>query len=132
MNPRLFFIIAGAVLAMLVIGQLTSQSQPAPTRTAINPAQAKADQDRRDSMDACIAAHKAVKGELKSPASAKFPNCVFDADKYEVRRSPDGLLTFVLGHVDSQNSFGAMVRSQYVVKFDSSGARLDPIAVTVE
>lgn len=66
----------------------------------------------------CDWAHEAVKQQLRAPASAQFPGCVFGADQYQVRGTRDGKTFWVIGYVDSQNGFGAMLRSKYVVKFE--------------
>jgi hypothetical protein len=55
-----------------------------------------------------------VKNALKSPASAKFPY------SYEIRNLPDNRFV-VSSYVDSQNSFGAMLRSNWVVTLQYLG-----------
>ena len=47
--------------------------------------------------------------QLKSPSSAKFPS---NSD-YEVTEISDNIYR-VIGYVDSQNGFGAMVRTHFV------------------
>lgn len=49
-----------------------------------------------------------VKNKLKCPSTADFP-WLYDDIKYLGKQS-----YAVLGHVDSQNSFGAMVRTYYL------------------
>lgn len=65
---------------------------------------------------ACLKAQSFVKSALKSPSTAKFPQCVMEAHKYEIGHTPDEKLWFVFGHVDSENGFGAMIRAKFAVK----------------
>lgn len=55
-----------------------------------------------------------VKNGLKAPSTAKFPSFFLSLDDYRVTRYK-GTVT-VSSYVDSQNSFGAMLRSNFVVK----------------
>lgn len=64
---------------------------------------------REDAKSAC---HKFVKDRLKSPSSAKFSE--------EDYTGTDGVYTFK-GAVDSQNSFGAMIRATWTCDVQSSG-----------
>jgi len=50
-----------------------------------------------------------VKERLVSPASAKFPRM----NNYDVKIQKDEHIYFIQGYVDSQNSFGAMLRTYY-------------------
>lgn len=68
-------------------------------------------------ISACVHAEHAVKQRLKAPSTATFPSCW----RYEVRASPDMKTVFVKGYVDAQNSFGAMLRSTFVVKLKHEG-----------
>jgi len=63
---------------------------------------------------AAIIAKEFVRNTLKSPSSAEFP-----FGDYRVSNTTDTF--FVAGHVDAQNSFGAMLRGQYicVLKYNS-------------
>lgn len=51
---------------------------------------------------------------LKAPSTAEFPGQVFEADKWQVSRYKD--VVTVVSYVDSQNSFGAMIRSEFAVQ----------------
>jgi len=70
-------------------------------------------------IDAYIQSKEYVKSVLNSPSSADFDlNC-----QTELRNDSTVLVS---GYVDSQNSFGAMIRSTYIVKMkweDSTGTR---------
>ncbi len=73
---------------------------------------------------ACMEAQDVVKGRLRAPASAKFPSCALGITEYEIRATPSKDKIWVFGHVDSQNSFGAMIRSEFAVTFRTN-QRLD-------
>lgn len=64
----------------------------------------------------CYYAEEAVKASLKSPASAKFSSCV----ENEVRGDETKGTYWVKGHVDAQNSFGALLRSRYIVRIHTT------------
>lgn len=64
-----------------------------------------------NSTYALTACQSAVKERLRSPASAKF------TDRHVTQRDPhDGNRYRVIGEVDSQNGFGAMLRSYWVCR----------------
>lgn len=66
-----------------------------------------------DEWGAQVSCEDAVSNMLKAPATAKFDNWVRNANG-------DGSFT-VTGTVDSQNSFGAMLRSQFSCKVRDKG-----------
>jgi len=76
----------------------------------------KADKDYEE--DNMVLAFKAVKehvtNNLKAPSTAKF----IDDDAKFIR---DGKKWSYTGRVDSQNSFGAMIRSTYIVVIEDTG-----------
>lgn len=73
----------------------------------------KAEDNCKDKTMAFVMSQSFVKGKLKAPSTAEFPYS-----------SADGVSVAYLGecthlvnaYVDSQNSFGAMIRTKYVVK----------------
>lgn len=69
--------------------------------------------DRDESTMAEVMCEDFVEKRLKSPASAEFTNP-------RTVRSPEGVYT-VTGDVDSQNSFGAMIRNRYQCKVSHEG-----------
>ena len=84
---------------------------PAPAApSAPAPKKAKTIPDR--SIDAFTYAQIFVKENLKAPATAKFAGL----GESRIERLPDGETYKVYSYVDSQNSFGAMLRSKYYVK----------------
>ena len=60
-------------------------------------------------------AKEIVTSNLKSPKSADFPSIVWSSDEIQMQRN--GSLVAVQGYVDAQNSFGAEIRSTYLVEF---------------
>ncbi len=74
------------------------------------------DSARNDEYYATEMADKFVQEQLKAPSTAKFP---WKADS--VTKEGDGWR--VRSHVDSQNGFGAMIRSKYVCVVRHNGGR---------
>jgi hypothetical protein len=96
------------------------------------PSPQKEDDATRLSLEACLRAQSAVRAYLKAPSTAKFPGCVFGANEYEIRADAARETFYVLGHVDSQNDFGAMLRSQFVVKMQRANDTWKTISVNIE
>lgn len=63
-------------------------------------------------------AQEAVKQVLKAPSTAQFPDPIFSDGQWHVGRNHD--LVTIQSWVDAQNSFGAMIRSDFIVQFDYS------------
>lgn len=66
-----------------------------------------------DKVSACIVAEKFVKQSLKAPATAEFP-----PGTSECRTSQSGRKWTVNSYVDSQNGFGALIRTYYLAKMN--------------
>lgn len=84
------------------------------------------------SVDALLTSQKLVTAYLKAPASAKFPGAVWDNAIGHVRRN--GQTYRIDSYVDSQNAFGAMLRTRYSVTLTRTGPeyedfRLDDIKI---
>ncbi|MCR5045005.1 MAG: zinc ribbon domain-containing protein [Treponema sp.] len=60
-----------------------------------------------------------VKGKLKSPSTAKFPS------KTEVKITKNKDTYIIQGYVDSQNSFGATVRTKYIAEIQQIGKDME-------
>ena len=61
-------------------------------------------------------AQKLMKDQLKAPATAKFASCSRDAASYA------GNGEFIVSsYVDSENSYGAMLRMSFVMRIKSLG-----------
>lgn len=67
-----------------------------------------------------IAAQSYVEQGLKAPSTAKFPGTVLERDSWTVARHKN--IVSVASYVDSQNGFGAMIRSNFLVQmsYDTS------------
>lgn len=61
-----------------------------------------------DPQMACAMSHSVVRSELVSPGSAKFESCT----RATVERTSDGRWR-VTSYVDSQNAFGALLRTEW-------------------
>lgn len=64
------------------------------------------------------AAELMVEDRLKSPSTAEFCH----VNDYTVAVAKDAGLAIVKGYVDAQNSFGAVVRTEFAVELDISGS----------
>lgn len=64
-------------------------------------------------------AKDAVKANLKAPSTAEFPGEILHAEEWTVSRN--GSTFQVASYVDAQNSFGAQIRSNFIVEFMWSG-----------
>lgn len=83
--------------------------------SAVNPYKGTSSDD--NSMlfvDLGTIAEIAVKDNLKAPSTAEFPELY----EYEYRQSNDDPnVYFVSGYVDAENSYGAKLRNDFIVKF---------------
>lgn len=81
--------------------------------------------EKPDGRGAQVICHDFVKDALKSPSTADF------SDESHAGKSP---IWTVRGQVDSENSFGAVVRSSYVCTVKATGAEewrlVEPIELT--
>jgi hypothetical protein len=75
-------------------------------------------------------ATKAVRDRLKAPSTAKFPDTVWKAHEYNIYKMND--FHRVFSWVDSQNGFGAMIRSQWAVDLKKVGDDWEILKVTIE
>ena len=71
------------------------------------------------SMDACYMAHQFAEERLKSPSTADFQNC------YDAKIIKENNEYTVYSYVDSQNSFGAMIRTEYIATLKPSDLKED-------
>ena len=88
----------------------------------------KKDDDKPTKQSAVVQSHLCVKDYLKSPATAEFP---FQPDE-TIEQTNDSTFV-VLSYVDSQNSFGALVRMYYKCKviYSSNGnARCEDVKLS--
>ena len=76
-----------------------------------------------NAIDACITAQQFVEQTLKAPSTAKFPACHAPDVKIKHQEPLGRDIWTATGYVDSQNSFGAMLRSTYAVQMIYDPAR---------
>ena len=86
----------------------STSSTPTPVVSTPSPEQARKDRE----IMSLVFAKETIKKVLKSPSTAEF----VDVKAYELSNLKD--VWAVNGYVDSQNSFGAMIRSQWEVQLD--------------
>ncbi|HUM44337.1 MAG TPA: hypothetical protein PKI14_15440 [Fervidobacterium sp.] len=97
-----------AISIFSIIGFYTNENS---TNTSSQSAQ-PAHEDKADEIEAIIMAEKFVKDRLVSPSSAKFPWRSSETTAVKVDED-----TWVISsYVDSQNRFGAMLRTYYIAK----------------
>lgn len=76
-----------------------------------------------DSLEARANAKMFIENTLKAPTTAKWPN-IFEfgvAQKTDKKGNLIKDVWEVSGYVDAQNSFGAMIRTQWYVKLKKDG-----------
>lgn len=91
--------LAGAIIAGIVSGCSDS------------PEDAKKEHEDDLQLLAYMAAKDSVRNQLKAPASAQFPE-IYDANVHIAKTGPGDRFTLA-GVVDSQNSFGALLRAKW-------------------
>jgi hypothetical protein len=109
-----FYILAGSTaVAAFLFDCLTKMPQPSTQKITQNNENISSTPANKtlDDISAYVEAQDYVKQALKSPSTAKFPGTDFlvhhfGDNEYEV-----------VSYVDSQNSFGAMIRSNWNVQF---------------
>lgn len=84
-------------------------------------------QQQDHSVDALSVSRMLVKQKLLAPASAKFPSAVFDGAIGHVHRQ--GQTYRIESYVDSQNVFGAMLRTRYKVTLKRIGPDIDDFEI---
>jgi hypothetical protein len=117
----------GGFVAIVALNRPSQTSQPNGAATATNaPSEPVKANQKWDALGAvCVQSEYAVRGRLKAPSTAVFPSC----SAYKVAQK-DGN-TFVVGYVDAQNTFGAQIRSKFIVKLDGTGSEWRVIDVGI-
>jgi len=114
--PRLLAraaIYAALAVGMWKAGEWILSRPPGPPR----PAAAAAPAREPDGIAALHCAQDFMKGHLVAPASASWPSVVFgDAARHASRQADGSWL--VRSWVDSQNRFGAKIRTHFTVRLD--------------
>lgn len=75
-------------------------------------------QSSDNSRDAFYMMQEFVKRNLKSPSTADFPS--YYSNEHMVHKSGDKIYT-VRSYVDSQNAFGAMLRTSFIGEIKQTG-----------
>lgn len=110
------FIIYYIFLFFIVIGSLIYFFND---KDELEPVQIET-QEQYEDVEAYIDAQAVVKRYLKAPSTADFPS----SSKASILRDGDHFV--ISSYVDSENSFGAKIRSDWTVEFTSVG---DQIAI---
>ncbi len=100
--------LAVAVISIFAFTKFTDSRNP--TNASSLSAQ-PAHEDKADEITAFVMSQSFVKRELVSPSSAKFPR--FDKS---MAIQVDEDIWIITSYVDSQNKFGAMLRTNYIAK----------------
>ena len=96
-----FLIVLAVIFGFAILSGVFSDSEPTATKT-------KKYFEKYDRTDIVILAQSQIKDLLKAPSTADFPT----TNNAIVERK-DSVTWFVSSYVDSQNGFGAMIRSMW-------------------
>ena len=108
----MFIIFIVGIIASVIVGGFCSEVDDGKSiSTTIGQNSSKIDNYGHDQFDAIVVAEKTVKKQLKSPSSAKF--CKISEYKITLTENT----WTVTGYVDSDNSFDANIRSNFLVMF---------------
>ncbi len=113
----------GAVVGLLIVITIIASivdSKPGDNTTSAQPvAMPKGPTLEEKKTSAKYVAQQCVERELKSPKSAEFP---YEKEAYSILHL-NGDTFMVTSYVDAQNSYGALLRSNYVsvVRIDDKG-----------
>lgn len=98
------------ICSLMFLGIIGKQWEEANPPKGPTPEEIAAKAEFSDSVDARVWAKSFVEQRLKAPATAKWQN---PADVAAARVKGTKNKWIVQGYVDSQNSYGAMLRMQY-------------------
>lgn len=104
-SKKVIAVCLGIFLFMAFSGIFSSSSSNTTSTTSESPSQSR-------KITSIAFAKSIIEDMLKSPSTAKFSN----VDAYELSNEKD--VWAVNGYVDSQNGFGAMLRSTWEVQLD--------------
>lgn len=107
-------IVFSVLLILLIFAAIKSCNEPKPTSTPVEDKYRKeAETVRYLKYQAFNRAQHVIKSALKAPSTADFPDFYDEKENSKVTHNGD---TYVVqSYVDSQNSFGAMLRAHYTV-----------------
>ena len=104
---KLLLIVFSLIMVVVVCTIIFVPSENYTNHTKVD----KTNEYEVDNLSACYISHQFVEKMLKAPSTAIFQDC-FDA-----KVAYTGNKTyFVYSYVDSQNSFGAMLRTEYIAQ----------------
>ena len=110
----------GLIVLMIIIGSSSHSSSTSSTATT---------QNGHSNIEVCVEAQHLIGQFLKSPSTAKFPTC----NDTTITKVSDDKYT-VSAYVDSQNSYGAMLRSDWSLTYHytNGGANTQLDLVTID
>ena len=115
---KIIVVVIFSLFVGVALSDVDTINQPQTNTQTPTPTPEKFDvNDMGDKIDLHVQAQGFVIQSLKAPSTAKFP-----ALPYEVRDLGDGRY-FIDSYVDSQNSFGAMIRSNWSVTMRLTGEK---------
>lgn len=120
---KLAIIVGGFCLVVVVGGVFgPQQTDPRPARPApVAPSEPPKPVTLREDSEAFVMAQMFVKESLKSPSTASFGGWFEQTARDSVKWKPNEGVYEVKLWVDSQNGFGATVRTDFVVKLRQEG-----------
>jgi hypothetical protein len=118
------------LLLLFLFLVFASSLPPSNTSQNIAPAETVKENKKLDDISAYIEAQEYVKKALKSPSTAKFPATDFLAHSFGDNEYE------IVSYVDSQNGFGAEIRSNWNVQFqminDNQQKKLTQLSINGE
>lgn len=118
-SPRMsaLIIVGGSILVTAALVGNQGQKNEPPPAVPVNQKESAQKEDKVDKVDAWVMAQTFVKRGLKSPGSANFGGIFSEHQSTdEAVTKIDDKTYSVTGWVDSQNGFGALVRSNFSIK----------------
>lgn len=123
-NTKVLLVVAFLFFILIIINQNKEESHTQTQDTASYTSE-------KLSTSATAICQSFIETQLKSPASAKHP--------HSIKATPTPAGNYILrSHVDSQNSFGAMIRAKYICELSHQGGdptnpkNWKPIALIIE
>lgn len=100
------------VIVLVVIGFIWAVGSSFGGSSGSSPVATQEQATSNRKLESIVFAESIIEKILKAPSTAKF----VDVEAYELSNQKD--VWAVNGYVDSQNSFGAMIRNQWEVQLD--------------
>ncbi len=122
----------GVSTALAVAATATKTPTPTPTPT---PSPTPTAPPAMEDWEVCQAAERLIESQLRAPSTRKWVGNCYTGSNYRIGRDASGdyPVWTVLGEVDAQNGFGAMIRSTFMVEVtDRLNGRYDARVVAFE